>query len=52
MDKRVWVVAVHGKMVNLLTAEAVGKDPKKVKIDQFYINQLDAGKMVLHVDEA
>lgn len=52
LGKRTWVVAVYGDMVNLLTAEVVGTDPKKVKIDQFHINQLDAGKMALHIDEA
>lgn len=52
MGKRAWLVAVHGDMVNLHTGERLTSDPKKTSVDQFYLNQLDAGKVALHIEAA
>lgn len=51
MGKRTWLKAVHGDMINLHTGEAFTTDPKKSTVDQFILNQLDAGKMAVHVEE-
>lgn len=51
IGKRAWIVAVHGDMVNLHTNERFTSDPKKTTIDQFLASQLEAKKMVLHVEE-
>lgn len=50
LGKKAWVKTVFGDMTNLLTSQVFTAAPKKAPIDQFMVNQLEAGKMVLHVD--
>ena len=50
MGKRTWLKTVHGDMTNLHTGEVFAADPKKATVDQFILNQLDAGKMAVHVE--
>ena len=42
-----WVKTVYGPMVDLLTNTQMGTDPKRVEVNQFIVNQLDGGKMVI-----
>jgi hypothetical protein len=50
LGKRRWVKTVHGDMLNLFTNVWLTSDPKKVEVDQFVVNQLEAGKMALHTE--
>lgn len=50
LGKRRWVKTVHGDMVNLLNNQTLTTSPAKVAIDQFVVNQLEVGKMVLHIE--
>lgn len=50
MGKRTWLKTVHGDMTNLHTNEVFTTDPKKATVDQFILNQLDAGKIEVHVE--
>lgn len=48
LGKRRWVKTVHGDMLHLFTNVWLTSDPKKIEVDQFVINQLEAKKMALH----
>ena len=51
LGKRCWVKTVHGDMLHLFTNVWLTTDPKKIEVDQFVVNQLEASKMALHVEE-
>jgi len=40
-----FVVAVHGKMLNLFTDVWLTADPKKIELDAFVRAQIEAGKL-------
>lgn len=51
LGKKVWVQTVYGNMVNLFTSEVYTSEAKRVKVDQFVVNQLAAGKMALYIEQ-
>lgn len=47
--KKDFVVAVHGRMLNLFTNVWITSDPKLIELDDFVRGQMEAGKLKIVV---
>jgi hypothetical protein len=46
-EEMVWIVAVNGRMLNLLTDVWLTADPKYVALDPYVAGQLEAKKLAI-----